>query len=260
VQTCYRHPDRRAGVVCQRCDRPICPDCMHQASVGFHCPECAKAGAQRVLRPDQLISRPVVVVALVAINATVFLWDMVAPADLNFEGGLFGPFVALGDWWRVITSGFLHVSLIHVGFNCFLLYQLGMLLEPALGRLRFSLVYLCALLGGSFGALLLTPDALTVGASGGVFGLMGAAIVALRSRGVDIFSTGLGGLLVLNLVLTFVIPRISIGGHIGGLAAGFVAGWILVELGPRTSGNTVVPAVLVGMLSAGLFAGSLLVV
>jgi membrane associated rhomboid family serine protease len=139
-----------------------------------------------------------------------------------------------------------------VGFNCFLIYQLGMLLEPALGRLRFGMLYACAIVGGSFGALLLSGDALTVGASGGVFGLMGAAVVALRSRGIDIFQTGIGGLLVLNLVFTFVIPRISIGGHLGGLAAGAIAGWLLSEAGPR-AGNQAVPVALVGALTAGLF-------
>jgi membrane associated rhomboid family serine protease len=233
VQTCYRHPERRAGVVCQRCDRPICPDCMHQASVGFHCPECARAGAQRVLRPQDLgPGRPVVAIAFVLISAAVFLAepaiDSARDTPLWRDGALNGPLVAAGEWWRIITSGFLHANLMHVGFNCFLAYQLGLLLEPAIGRLRFGLVYVAGLVGGSLGALLLSsPGQFTLGASGAVFGLMGAAVVAMRSRGIDIFQTGIGALLLLNLFITFVIPGISIGGHLGGLAAGLVAATIL---------------------------------
>jgi membrane associated rhomboid family serine protease len=232
---------------------------MQQASVGFHCPECSQAGAQKVLRPQDLVTRPVLAIVLVAVNLAVFAWDAVSPQQLTFEGGLFGPYVAGGEWWRIITSGFLHVNLIHVGFNCFLIYQLSLLLEPALGRLRLGLVYACAIVGGSFGALLLSPDALTVGASGGVFGLMGAAVAALRSHGIDIFQTGIGGLLVLNLILTFAIPRISIGGHLGGLVAGAVAGWLVVEAGSRI-GSDAVPVALVGATTAGLFVACLQIV
>jgi membrane associated rhomboid family serine protease len=264
IQTCYRHPDRRAGVVCQRCDRPICPDCMHQASVGFHCPECARSGAQKVLRPADLVERPVVAIAIVAVNLLVFVVGIgpglaTRPAVIG-DGGLFGPFVAQGEWWRVITSGFLHANVIHVGFNSFLAYQLGLLLEPVFGRLRFALVYAAGLFAGGFGALLLTPDAFTVGASGAVFGLMGAAVVVLRNRRIDVFATGIGGLLVLNLVLTFVIPRISIGGHLGGLAGGALAGWILVELAPRLGRNQAVASTaLVAALCLTGLAGALAV-
>ncbi len=160
-----------------------------------------------------------------------------------YDGGLVGralnPFngqvigVAEGEWWRLVTSGFLHANLIHIGFNCFILYQLGSLLEPVLGRLRFALVYFTAMLTGSFGVLLLDPGALTVGASGAVFGLFGAAVAVFRSRGVNIFDTGLGGAIVINLLITFTVPGISIGGHVGGLIGGFVAGHLLTDLGPR---------------------------
>ena len=269
MQTCYRHPDRRAGVVCQRCDRPICPDCMHQASVGFHCPECTRSGSQKVLRPSQLVTRPMVTIVLVALNATVFIWDWFTPTSLILEGGLIGesPFpelgsVAEGEWWRIITSGFLHSDdfIFHVLFNCLLLWQLGHLLEPALGRLRFGLLYACALIGGSLGVLIVSPDSLTVGASGAVFGLMGAALAAFRSRGIGFFDTSLGGLVLINLVFTFAVPNISVGGHVGGLIAGFVAGWIFTDGGPRYVRNPVLPMVAVGALTAGMFAGCLLVV
>ncbi|MGQ0432046.1 MAG: rhomboid family intramembrane serine protease [Microthrixaceae bacterium] len=246
VQTCYRHPDRRAGVICQRCDRPICPDCMSQASVGFHCPECTKSSGQKIIRGAQLRTRPVVTQALIALNVAVFVAGMGSgvrtPQSVTVDGGLIGlgrletgklVGVGAGEWWRMISSGFLHANLIHIGFNMLVLYQLGQVLEPVLGRLRFGLVYGVAMLTGSFGVLLLSPDSLTVGASGAVYGLMGAAVAVFRSRGINPFDTGLGGAIMLNLAFTFAIPGISIGGHVGGLIGGFLAGWILVDLGPR---------------------------
>lgn len=250
IQTCYRHPDRRAGVVCQRCDRPICPDCMRQASVGFHCPECTKSSGQKIVRPGQLGGKPVVTNLLIALNVAVYVAGIGSGLRTKdsfiFDGGLIGQAripdgtvfgdvvgVAEGEWWRLVTSGFLHANAMHIAFNCLVLYQLGQLLEPVLGRARFALAYGVAMLTGSFGVLLLDPDRFTVGASGAVFGLMGVAVAAMRSRGVNPFDTGLGGMVMINLVITFALPGISIGGHVGGLAGGFVAGWILLEAGPR---------------------------
>ncbi|MET0728736.1 MAG: rhomboid family intramembrane serine protease [Acidimicrobiales bacterium] len=256
VQTCYRHPDRRAGVICQRCDRPICPDCMNQASVGFHCPECMKGSGQKVIRGTQLRTPGVLTNVLIALNLAVYAAGIGSglrtKESFIIGGGLIGegrvfegaqyhisaPFgelvgVAHGEWWRMLSSGFLHGSLLHIGFNMWVLYQLGRLLEPVLGRVRFGIVYVVAMLCGSFGVLLLEPDAFTVGASGAVFGLMGAAVAAFRSRGINPFDTGLGGAIVLNLVFTFSIPGISIGGHVGGLIGGFLAGWLLLDIGPR---------------------------
>ncbi|MEQ1787342.1 MAG: rhomboid family intramembrane serine protease [Acidimicrobiales bacterium] len=246
MQTCYRHGDRRAGVVCQRCDRPICPDCMRQASVGFHCPECTKQGAQKVVRAGQLRTRPIVTQVLIGINVAVFVagvgsglqtrsqvaLDYALTADFGFP--LSGLGVANGEWYRLVTAGFLHVNIIHIALNMLALYQLGMLLEPAFGKLRFGLVYAVSLLTGSLGVMLVSPSGLTMGASGAVFGLMGFAFMALRARGVDPFSTGLGGTIMLNLLITFTLSRyISVGGHIGGLIGGALCGWILTDLGPR---------------------------
>ena len=247
MQTCYRHGDRRAGVICQRCDRPICPSCMHQASVGFHCPECTKTGAQKVIRPDQLRTRPLLASLLDAVNVVIFLlgvgsgletrlevvvdWGLLA-SSVDLGGEAIG--VANGEWYRLVTSGFLHVNIIHVAMNMLALYQLGNLLEPAFGRLRFGLVYLVSLLAGSFAVTLVSPDDLTLGASGAVFGLMGFAFMALRARGIDPFATSIGTTIALNLLITFTLRNyISVGGHVGGLIGGALCGWILTDVGPR---------------------------
>lgn len=267
VRTCYRHPDRRAGVICQRCDRPICPACMHQASVGFHCPECARTGRQRVVTPRSLVTQPVVTFALIAINIGVFVGDLLSPSvaggnglhEWGVKGALWGPGVAAGDWWRPITSGFLHDGPLHIGFNMFLLWQLGLLLEPAVRRWGFAALYVLSLMGGSFLTLVIDNDRPAIGASGAVFGLMGAAFVAMRSRGISPFQTGIGPLIVINLVLTFAIPGISIGGHIGGLVAGAVGAWLIWELGPRLGPRSPVPVLSCFALAGALYVGCLLV-
>jgi membrane associated rhomboid family serine protease len=213
---------------------------MNTASVGFHCPECARKGRQKVYTAASLATRPYVTYVLIAINVVVYLLDLGSASNpgsgqqsLTDRGILFGPYVAAGDWWRPITSGFLHANFIHIGFNMFLLFQLGTLLEPALKRISYATLYATALLGGSFLVMVLDPDKATLGASGAVFGLMGAAFVGLRARGIDPFSTGIGPLIILNLVFTFAIPNISIGGHLGGLVAGAAAGWLMFEAAPR---------------------------
>jgi membrane associated rhomboid family serine protease len=266
VRTCYRHPDRRAGVICQRCDRPICPSCMHQASVGFHCPECTRGHPQKVVTARSLATNPLVTTVLVAANLAIYIGMALSDGGMGSElgewgakGALYGPAVAAGDWWRPITSGFLHINLIHVGFNMFLLWQLGGLLEPAVKRWAFGALYLLSLLGGSFLTLVLDNDAVTVGASGAVFGLMGATFVAMRSRGINPFQTGIGPLIVINLLLTFAIPRISIGGHLGGLVAGALGGFILWELGPRLGPRSPVPIIACFAVAGALFAGCLVV-
>jgi membrane associated rhomboid family serine protease len=262
---CYRHPDREGGVRCRRCERPICPDCMVQAPVGFQCPTCVRAGPPGP-RPLRALRRePYVTWAIIAACVLVFLPSLGGGAaiagrgDLDVAGelALNAPAVASGEWWRLFSSGFVHYGLLHIGFNMFVLFQLGTLLEPALGRLRFAALYATALLGGAVGALLLDPNALTAGASGAGYGLMGAAVLGLRRRGVDPFRTGRGGLLVINLLLTFIIPGISVGGHLGGLAAGAVAGWTLFATEDtardRTLGTAAVAAVGVALLITGLW-------
>ena len=134
-----------------------------------------------------------------------------------------------GEWYRVVTSGFLHFGIIHLAFNMYLLYMLGQMLEPAIGRIRFALVYLAALLGGSAGAMLVQPNGLHGGASGAVFGLMAAAFVGYMLRGVNPLTTGIGTTLLLNVVITFSIPGISKGGHIGGAVAGAICGLVVLR-------------------------------
>ncbi len=241
MATCYRHPSRETGVSCSNCGRPICPDCMTSTPVGMRCPECASQRT-KVVRMRDTSSGPVVTYALIAINVIVFLAEgggalsiSGSPSGSLYEkGSLFGSIprvpelgVAYGQWWRIVSSGFLHANLLHIGFNMWVLYYLGVMLEPALGRGRFVLVYGVSLLCGSFGALLVSPHVPTVGASGAIFGLMGAAAVELRARQIPLFQSGVGGLIVLNLIISFSVPDISWGGHIGGLIGGALCAAVL---------------------------------
>jgi membrane associated rhomboid family serine protease len=183
---------------------------------------------------------------LIALNVIVYLVEIAGGVGgLNNPGGsvivnyaLFGPSVAEGEWYRLITSGFLHASLLHVGFNMFLLFFLGRLLEPALGTPRFLALYFASLLAGSCGALILDPNALTLGASGAVFGLAGATFVIARGRGIDALAAEIGFLIVFNLVYSFAASNISVGGHLGGLVGGSICALAIVAgergmLGPR---------------------------
>lgn len=217
-----------------------------QAAVGSHCLDCAKAA-----RPDVATrakywnarQHTLVTYVLMAINIAVFLYVTISdPGSLGgrsgvskaqFDLGLNEYFLIGGrhEWYRLITSGFLHFGVIHIAFNMLLLYQLGQLLERPLGRAKFGLLYAAALLGGSFGVLIIGGQGITGGASGAVFGLMACAAVGLQRQGVNIMSTGLGTTLLLNFFITFAIPGISIGGHVGGAAAGAICGFVM--LAPR---------------------------
>jgi membrane associated rhomboid family serine protease len=192
---------------------------------------------------------PQVTYALIAINVIIFLAEGTGAFTLEGEASgtlitkgallgssesplLAGQGVAHGQWWRIVTSGFLHENFLHIAFNMWVLYYLGLMLEPALGRVKFGLVYAVSLLTGSLGALLVSPHVLTVGASGAIFGVMGAAAVEMRARQIPIMQSGVGMLIVLNLIISFTIPGISWGGHIGGLIGGALAALVL-QLGDR---------------------------
>ena len=235
MEVCYRHPNRETGVRCSNCDRPICPDCMTSTSVGMRCPECARQGRTRVRTINSLTNEPQLTYILIAVNVLAGLGSLfggggASSGSLTDDGGLSAHFIADGEYWRLLTAGFLHAGLFHLLTNMLSLWILGSLLEPAIGRLHFGLIFFVSVLAGSFGALLVTPDQLTVGASGGIFGLMGAAVVVLRNRGVNPLESGLLFWIGLNLVLTFSLSNISIGGHIGGLAGGTLAALVLYEL------------------------------
>ena len=217
---------------------------MTPTSVGMRCPECAKQ-ATKVMTMRNMATRPRVTFALIAINVIVFLFEGSftlggQPTGRVYEeGALFGSIlgvptlgVAHGQWWRLLTNGFLHENLLHIGFNMWVLYYLGVMLEPALGHIKFAAIYVVSLLAGSFGALLVTPHSPTVGASGAVFGLMGAAAVEMRARQIPIMQSSVGLLIVLNLVISVTQPGISLGGHIGGLIGGALAA-LAIRLGDR---------------------------
>lgn len=248
TETCYRHPNREAPLRCTRCERPICLDDAVDAPVGFLCPEDAKQ-APRVRRVAAG-SRGTVTTTLVGILAVVYLAQQVPGLGVTERFIEWGPAVAgRGEVWRLVTGGFLHGGLLHIGFNAYLLYQLGLMLEPVLGRARFLGVYAAGLFGGSAGVMLLSWDAPTLGASGAVFGLMGAAMVLLRRNGVNPWQTSIGSLVILNLVITFIIPRVSIGGHLGGLLGGALAAAALVVAHPDMRGPVEPWLVAVGLFA-----------
>ena len=262
MATCYRHPSRETGVSCANCGRPICPDCMTTTPVGMRCPECSRQTTPvKTLRNTQ--SRPEVTLALIAINVLVFLAEGSFSINSSHDKGfLIGSFpgsstlgVAHGEYWRLVTSGFLHENLLHIGFNMYILYILGSMLEPALGRLRFGVIYAVSLLTGSLGALLVSPHVATVGASGAVFGIMGAAAVEMRARQIPVMQSGVGGLILINLVISFTLPGISWGGHIGGLIGGALAAFILQEGDRRRAQSLALAAC--GLIAVGAVAASI---
>lgn len=235
---CVRHPDRETGVRCTRCDRPACPACLREASVGYQCVDCiaedarSRAGTRSRPRSSTVpwaapTGRSVVIPILIAINVAVFVVTVAQAGSLsnNADAPLFGQWalqpaaVAQGAWWQMLTSGFLHIGPLHLAFNMIALWVIGRDLEQVLGRVRFLVVYLVSLLGGSLVVFLFAnPMTNTAGASGAVFGLMGGlAVVLMRLR---LSPRPALTIIVLNVIISFVVPNISILGHLGGLAFG----------------------------------------
>src|ERR687888_472709 len=236
---CYRHPNRETYVSCSECGRPICTECMTPAPVGQRCPEPSgrpqgvRGMAKGARRSAFEGTGALVTKALIGANVLVYVITAAQGAGLNSPGGslfakweLFGPAVANGDWWRLITAAFLHANLIHIGFNMYFLWFAGAPVEAALGRGRFLLVYFVSGLAGSAGALLADPTQATVGASGAIFGILGAALIFERQANYVLGGSALG-LIVINLILSFVLSNISIGGHIGGLIGGILCTLVL---------------------------------
>ncbi len=215
---------------------------MTPTPVGMRCPECSRERTKVKTARTMSSGTPTVTQVLIAINVIVFLAETAAGAPLGGGGGgqvylkgvLFGPSIHEGhQYYRLLTSGFLHDGLLHVLFNMVFLYFMGQILEPAIGRLNFAFVYFASLLAGAFGALLFTPNAPTVGASGAGFGILGALLVVAHARRIPIWQSGLGMTLAINVIFTFSIKGISLGGHLGGLVGGIICGYLVVELGER---------------------------
>lgn len=236
---CYRHPNVETRVSCSRCDRPICPDCMTPTPVGMRCPECSREQTRVTSGPAAVSAAngSPATFALIVICVGVYLVEIASGSgglnstanSLISNFGLLGTAVADGELYRLITGGFLHAGLMHLGFNMFALYFLGRVLEPSIGTPRFLAVFFASLLAGSFGAILLSgSNVLTVGASGAVFGIFGATFMIARGRGMNTIAREIGVILGINLLITFAIPGISIGGHLGGLIGGVLCGMLIV--------------------------------
>jgi len=260
VPGCARHPDRPTGLRCTRCDRPACPQCLREASVGFQCVDCVAEGRRGVRRGVTIAgaeptSKALVSPALVGLNVAVFAITALqagsiarnVKASLFHEWALVPGLVGIGEWWRVVTAGFLHVGPIHLVFNMLALWVIGRELEPVLGRSRFLAVYLVSLLGGSATVMVFQPDSRVAGASGAVFGLMGALAVVLRRLRAP--AGQVIGVIVVNLVISVVLPNISLTAHLGGLAVGAAATAALVYA-PGRRRNAVQTLALVGLTLA----------
>jgi membrane associated rhomboid family serine protease len=274
---CYRHPDRETYVSCSECGRGICPDCMTYGPVGIRCPDHATTGGKTAVprRAARGAMRsistrgPIVTQTLIALNVGVFLLQLFLGAELTetrsgwiYEHGVLvdqavdssGQVVGVGEgeWWRLITATFLHGNIIHLALNMLVLWVIGPPLEDYFGHARYLLVYLVSGLAGSAGALILSSGAATVGASGAIFGIMGAALV-LEARRIWVFGGQALGLVVVNLLFTFAIPGISIGGHIGGLAGGALCALAFSSF-RRSPALATLSMAAVGVVSVGLAA------
>ena len=263
---CYRHANRPTNVRCQNCEKPICADCMRDTPVGFRCPDCAGKSRQ-IFREDLIVTKVLLTICWAAYLiqvATGFVDGrgssgiMSVGGTLFQEGALQANIVAYGhDWWRPITSGFLHAGLLHIALNSWFIYSFGQLLEPSLGRIRFALIYFIGMLGGATGALLLSdPASATVGASGAGFGLLGAALVMAQIRKDQALAQQLMLLAALNFAFTFAASGISVGGHVGGFIAGALCGYL--AYGPLLRQQKLLTGVLVGLIVA-LYGAALLV-
>ncbi|MFF8284395.1 rhomboid family intramembrane serine protease [Streptomyces albus] len=246
---CYRHPERETGISCTRCERPICPDCMVPASVGFQCPECVRSGSgtghppgatrPRTVAGGRVTADPrLVTKVLVGINVAVFIAVLAVGNRLLDPLLLFGqavtqPYgplegVAEGQWWRLLTSMFLHQEIWHIAMNMLGLWFLGPPLEAALGRIRFLALYLLSgIAGGAVTYLLAAPQQASLGASGAIFGLFGATAVLMRRLRYDMRPILI--LLAINLIFTFTWKNIAWEAHVGGLVAGLVLAYAMVH-------------------------------
>jgi membrane associated rhomboid family serine protease len=244
TMVCYRHPSNETAVTCSSCGRPICTECMVFAAVGIKCPECAgtptgakktavKARSYTAVSTDFIVTK-----ALIGLNVLVFLVQVVQSgsftqpfSEIFFRGALAAPPIAHDDqWYRLVTCAFLHGSVLHIFFNMLMLWWFGRPLEHLLGRGRFLAIYFISILAGSAGALLINPDTFTVGASGAVFGILGAGLI-LERHNINVFGGSALIIVILNLALSFTLNSVSIGGHVGGLVGGGLCVLVLSRFG-----------------------------
>lgn len=250
--TCYRHPDRATYVSCQRCGRPICPECQTQAAVGVHCPECVREGRSTVAAPRGPVARALapgrtpVTYVLMGLIVVAYAAQWITAQALT-QAWLLNPTVVGAEPWRLVTSAFLHSpgTFLHIVFNLYALYAFGPALEAFLGRARFIALYLLSAIGGSLAVLViyelwivtdgriveltggfLTPSS-ALGASGAIFGLVGAFIPLRRAIGINV--TQLLIVLGINLAIGFFAPNISWEGHLGGLLVGMLIGAVYLR-------------------------------
>lgn len=264
---CYRHPDRQSFVLCQRCGRTICAECQTPAAVGVHCPECMRESRQSAprTRPAVVTSvrrlaqpgTPVVTYAIMALCVLIFAAEAATGQLVSQSGSpiysalAYYPPLTVVEPWRMITSLFVHGSILHILFNMYSLFILGPELERMIGRWRFAVLFLLSGLGGSVAVLLSAPNYVVIGASGAIFGLFGAYFVIARHLGGN--SRQLVIVIVINLVIGFVVPGIAWQAHVGGLVVGALVAFVLVRTRPRQK------RLLQGVLLAGVLVGLLFV-
>ncbi|PPK93903.1 membrane associated rhomboid family serine protease [Kineococcus xinjiangensis] len=263
---CPRHPERESYVRCQRCERPVCPQCQREAAVGVQCVDCVAEGNRTVRSARTALGGGLggapgaVTKTIIAVCVLMYVAQFVVPLELyaylrlyNFPA--FAPYAfAAGNWWQPLTSAFLHASTLHLLFNMYVLYVTGPYLESLLGRARFIALYLLSALGGAVGATLLplTAGTAVVGASGAVFGLFAATLVVSRRLGRQVGPVAV--LIAINVAFGFLFPAISWQGHLGGLVAGGVVAAVLAYAPRRRrslvqwGGVAVIGAVLVALL------------
>ena len=243
---CYRHPDRETGLSCSECDRPICADCANFGPVGVRCPDHAsvrpRSPAARI-KPPQVHRAPGIALStgqapvtytLIALNVLIYLVGAAQGGGLSQPGlginrpgslynrmVLFGPYVQHGGWYRLVTAMFLHENLLHIGFNMYALWAIGRVVEQYLGTVRYVGLYLVSGLAGSAGALLAAPAIPGLGASGAIFGILGAMMI-LEWQVTGRLAGQALALIAINLVISFTIPGISWGAHLGGLVGGIL--------------------------------------
>lgn len=238
---CYRHPDRPAGVRCQRCDKPICPSCMNSAAVGFQCPSCFSEGVKSIPRTRTSLggvargNTQIVTTTMIALNVLVFI-AVQAGSPRVLQDLVLVPVFVESEPWRLLTSAFTHVQIFHIFSNLFMLWVLGPQLEQMLGRLRFAVLYLLSALGGGVAVWLLSsPGGATLGASGAVLGLVGALLVISRARGLDV--TWILSYVAVTAVISVIIPNISWQGHLGGFVTGAAVAWLFLQDTKRRRGK-----------------------